>query len=161
MTDTLALQFAHRSLSLGHSASLRIPIRSRFQVRLAFPLSFCIAYSPLCSGSGSGLVFRSNLRRISPISASLNRGMSNSVVDEAEPKELRDESDFEAVFSGDDYISVCGFGSLLSGMYDWNLGHFVITIVDFRFRAIVCVFDFSLCGCREECAKYLSWTDQL
>ncbi|KAL0538008.1 hypothetical protein IC582_027002 [Cucumis melo] len=40
--------------------------------------------------------------------------MSNSMLNEAEPKELRDESDFEVIFSNSDYISVCGFGSLLS-----------------------------------------------
>ncbi|KAG6575087.1 hypothetical protein SDJN02_23825 [Cucurbita argyrosperma subsp. argyrosperma] len=112
MTDRLALQFAHRSLCLGQSASLRIPIRSKFQVQIALPFSFCSAHSPLCSGSS--LVLRSKLREISPINASLNSGMSNSMVNEAEPKELRDESDFEAIFSGGDFISVCGFGSLLS-----------------------------------------------
>lgn len=118
MTDRLALQFAHRSLCLGHSASLRISIRSKFQVQIALPFSFCSAHSPLCSGSS--LVLRSKLREISPINASLNSGMSNSMVNEAEPKELRDESDFEAIFSGGDFTSVCGFGSLLSGMYDWD-----------------------------------------
>ncbi|XP_031742775.1 uncharacterized protein LOC101211120 isoform X2 [Cucumis sativus] len=40
--------------------------------------------------------------------------MSNSMLNEAEPKELRDESDFEVIFSDSDYISVSGFGSLLS-----------------------------------------------
>ncbi|XP_022138526.1 uncharacterized protein LOC111009671 [Momordica charantia] len=107
MTDRLTLQFAHRSLSLGRCGSLCLPIRCRFQIQIPF------AVSPLCSGS-SGLVFRSNLRQLSPISASLDRGMSNSMVNEAEPKELRDESDFEAVCFSDEYISICGFGSLLS-----------------------------------------------
>ncbi|XP_031742582.1 uncharacterized protein LOC101211619 isoform X2 [Cucumis sativus] len=36
------------------------------------------------------------------------------ILSEAEPNELRDESDFEAIFSDSDYISVCGYGSLLS-----------------------------------------------
>uniref|UniRef100_A0A9I9DPQ8 Uncharacterized protein n=1 Tax=Cucumis melo TaxID=3656 RepID=A0A9I9DPQ8_CUCME len=40
--------------------------------------------------------------------------MSNSMLNDSEPKELRDESDFEVIFSNSDYISVCGFGSLLS-----------------------------------------------
>lgn len=43
-------------------------------------------------------------------------------------KELNDESDFETVVSPDGLISICGFGSLLSGMYTVNL--FSITIVD-------------------------------
>ncbi|KAG6593988.1 hypothetical protein SDJN03_13464, partial [Cucurbita argyrosperma subsp. sororia] len=115
MAECLTLQFAHRSLPLWDSASTPTPIRSRFQVRF---LSFCIPHSLLCSGSGSGsgsrLVSLSNLRNIYPINASLNRGMSNSIVNKEEPKELRDESDFESVFSNDSYISVCGFGSLLS-----------------------------------------------
>ncbi|TYK02923.1 uncharacterized protein E5676_scaffold46G00030 [Cucumis melo var. makuwa] len=102
MTDRLALQFARPSTSLGLSASNRIPIPSKFQFQLPFPFSFGNAHSPLCSGSGL-------LRRISPINVS-----SISLVSEAEPKELRDESDFEAVFFDSDYISVCGFGSLLS-----------------------------------------------
>ncbi|KAL0538010.1 hypothetical protein IC582_027004 [Cucumis melo] len=38
------------------------------------------------------------------------------ILSEAEPKELRDESDFEAICSDSDYISICGYGSLLSGM---------------------------------------------
>ncbi|CAK9328963.1 unnamed protein product [Citrullus colocynthis] len=109
MTDRLALQFVHRSLSLGYSASHRMPIRSTFELQLAFPFSFCIAYSPLCSGSSSGLLLSSNRRRISPINT-----LSNSMVNEVQPKELRDESDFEAIFSDSDYVSVCGFGSLLS-----------------------------------------------
>lgn len=155
MTVHLALRFSHPSLSLPHSSSLRIPIRSRFQVQLRFPLSFSIPYSPLCSGSQ--LVFPSNLRRFSPINASLHREMSNSTVSEAEPKQLQDESDFEAVFSGSDYISVCGFGSLLSGMFD---DVFFIVLLSLSSisgceQSFVC-FDFSLCGCREECSKYLS-----
>ena len=108
MTDRLALQFARPSPSLGLSASNRIPIPSKCQFQLPFPFSFSIAHSPLCSGSGL-------LQRISPINV-----LSNSLVNEAEPKELRDESDFEAIFSDSDYISVCGFGSLLSGMCDWS-----------------------------------------
>ncbi|XP_038876043.1 uncharacterized protein LOC120068372 isoform X2 [Benincasa hispida] len=111
MTDRFALRFAHSSPFLGHSASYRIPIRStftfQFQFQLPFPFSFSIAHSPICSGSG--LLPPSNLRRISPINAS-----PNSLMNEVGPMELRDESDFEAIFSDSDYISVCGFGSLLS-----------------------------------------------
>ncbi|KAG7026329.1 hypothetical protein SDJN02_12830, partial [Cucurbita argyrosperma subsp. argyrosperma] len=98
---------------------LRLQLQSALDFRFGF-LSFCIPHSLLCSGSGSGsgsgsrLVFLSNLRNVYPINASLNRGMSNSIVNKEEPKELRDESDFESVFSNDSYISVCGFGSLLS-----------------------------------------------
>lgn len=150
MAECLSLQFAHRSLPLWDSASAPTPIRSRFQVRF---LSFGIPHSLLCSGSGSRLVFLSNLRNMYPINASLNRGMSNSIVNKEEPKELRDESDFESVFSNDSYISVCGFGSLLSGKLIVSSSR--SSILGFE-PSLVCLISLSLSGCREERAKYLS-----
>ena len=88
-----------------------------------------------------------------PINASLNRGMSNSIVNKEEPKELRDESDFESVFSNDSYISVCGFGSLLSGKLIVSSSR--SSILGFE-PSLVCLISLSLSGCREERAKYLS-----
>lgn len=44
---------------------------------------------------------------------------SGDVINHSELTELHDESDFEKLASSnDDLLSICGFGSLLSGMYD-------------------------------------------
>ncbi|CAL2226877.1 unnamed protein product [Prunus armeniaca] len=56
---------------------------------------------------------RSHRRRQSPITMS-DSGRSSSPAAQPPPKELDEESDFETILSPDGYISICGFGSLLS-----------------------------------------------
>lgn len=57
-------------------------------------------------------VRRRNLRRLFPINMSSDHHLVVPTI------ELCDESDFETVVSPDGLISICGFGSLLSGTYD-------------------------------------------
>lgn len=47
--------------------------------------------------------------------------------------ELNDESDFETIVSPDGFISICGFGSLLSGTYD-QVTFFIIIVVSMFFN---------------------------
>lgn len=65
---------------------------------------------------------RSHRRRQSPITMS-DSGRSSSPAAQPPPKELNEESDFETILSPDGYISICGFGSLLSGTYKFNHLH--------------------------------------
>jgi hypothetical protein len=57
-------------------------------------------------------VRRRNIRRRSPINMSSNHHLVVPTI------ELCHESDFETIVSPDGLISICGFGSLLSGTYD-------------------------------------------
>lgn len=63
-------------------------------------------------------LFKYDLQRSSPIVMSSDGLRSNSPVNQLEFRELKDESDFETILSPDGYLSICGFGSLLSGTYN-------------------------------------------
>lgn len=60
------------------------------------------------------------LRRLPPSAAMSSASLrSHSSANQQHPlTELNDESDFESLLSPDGYISICGFGSLLSGTFN-------------------------------------------
>ncbi|KAG6585978.1 hypothetical protein SDJN03_18711, partial [Cucurbita argyrosperma subsp. sororia] len=116
MAECLTISNSLIVLSLS-GIPLRLQLQSALDFRFGFSLSVYRTLSFVSgsgSGSGSRLVFLSNLRNIYPINASLNRGMSNSIVNKEERRNFEMSPIFESVFSNDSYISVCGFGSLLS-----------------------------------------------
>lgn len=88
---------------------------------------------------------RRNLRRRSPITMSSDHHLPTS--------ELSDESDFETIASPDGRISICGFGSLLSGTYDQSYHSSSSLFVCFlkSDRTV----NLSL-RTREECEEYIS-----
>lgn len=85
-------------------------------------------------------------RRWSPIAMSSSDVRSSSTY---EITELHAEADFEKLLSPDGRISICGFGSLLSGTYSW----FIVVFVD-------SLFGFSLSKLRwwtrEKCEEFVS-----
>lgn len=91
----------------------------------AWPNSSPITFSHRGSEALSSLNLSSKsgrqrlLRRHSPI-------MSFSTVTQSAPIELSDESDFHSLLSPSGLISICGFGSLLSGTYNHHHYHFLI-----------------------------------
>ncbi|KAK4265815.1 hypothetical protein QN277_026817 [Acacia crassicarpa] len=95
------------SLSLSHHpavASLAWHQRNSFSVSHSYPLSS----TPFTS------LLKSCLRRPSPVSMSSGGVRSVSPAKNLDIRELNDESDFETLLSPDGYLSICGFGSLLS-----------------------------------------------
>ena len=116
------------TLSLSFSPSP--PFTFPFHSRLSPPL---IASFPNPNISPVSLfisALRANHRRRSPVTMSSSDARSNSPVNQSELKELKDESDFETIIASDGRISICGFGSLLSGMYTYFF-IFIIVVVEF------------------------------
>lgn len=99
MYASLALSFPAISPPLAPRAWIHRPTLSLLT----------LARSPLQTGHG-----RQGLRRRSRSTMSSDHYRVDSV---ANQRELVDVSDFETVVSPDGLISICGFGSLLSGMY--------------------------------------------
>ncbi|KAI4346250.1 hypothetical protein L6164_013317 [Bauhinia variegata] len=79
------------------------------------PLNHCIsfAHSQLAFSTPLSLS-KSSQRRASLTPMLSDSRRSTSLASQQEPRELNNESDFESLFSPDGYISICGFGSLLS-----------------------------------------------
>lgn len=144
ITTTLHLSFPHppsfHSLACGacsHHQHL-------FLSHLTFPTLHISKNPPL-----------HRLRRSSPIAMSSDSGRSSSPAIQPPPMELNDESDFETIVSPDGYISICGFGSLLSGTY--NLPHRRRCVDEF----FVVLMSLMFAGSREKREEYVSGTDQL
>ena len=143
MTSSLHLLFTPSSSSRRHGRWLY----SRSFSEFAFPIPHrAIATS-------ATLYFSAKSDRW----ASLTPMISGEVINHSELTELQDESDFEKlVSSNNDLFSVCGFGSLLSGMYDSS------SMLEFSCCYLLvcdqCVMRF---GTREEREEYISGSNQL
>lgn len=106
-------------LSLPHPPSFHSPARCACSHRQPLSLShLTFPFTTLHILKNPPL---HRLPRPSPIAMSSDSGRSSSPATPPLPMELNDESDFETIVSPDGYISICGFGSLLSGTY--NLPH--------------------------------------
>ncbi|BBG93145.1 hypothetical protein Prudu_001067 [Prunus dulcis] len=106
-TTALRLSFHPSPHSLARGACpLRQPLSNSL---ITFPTP-----NPTLHSSTLIPFHRSHRRRQSPITMS-DSGRSSSPAAQPPPMELNEESDFETILSPDGYISICGFGSLLSG----------------------------------------------
>lgn len=71
------------------------------------------------------------LHRRRPPPMSSDHAGTNFPANKLEPIQLNDESDFYQITSPDGLISISGFGSLLSGTYNWPIA--ISIIIDDRF----------------------------
>ncbi|XP_054806934.1 uncharacterized protein LOC129309389 [Prosopis cineraria] len=76
--------------------------------------SLSVTHSYPLSSTPFTSLFKSCLGRQSPISMSSNGLRLTSSAKQLDFRELKNESDFETLLSPDGYLSICGFGSLLS-----------------------------------------------
>ena len=75
-------------------------------------------------------------------------------------EELADESDFETIVSSDGLVSICGFGSLLSGTIDQTALSSRSSLSHFVFWTLI-VRSILFWRTREKREEYVSWSDQL
>lgn len=124
---------------------------------------FCnlISGSDLTRSRSSGSIFvlsvRSDCRAISRRTPSITIFSSSPMNDELELTELREETDFEKLLSPNGHISICGFGSLLSGACDALISF----PVDYTVSANVCASLLCFFKSREKREEYISWSDEL
>lgn len=96
----------------------------------------CPLASFACTPRSKAFSFQLRVSTHSPLHSSHCKPMSsdhagtNFPANKLEPIQLNDESDFYQITSPDGLISISGFGSLLSGTYNWPIA--ISIIIDDR-----------------------------